>query len=69
MHISKVNLITNIVGPEATRKFETGSVAENRERYEINLPLNDFLNPKSEENVNKFYDPNDSIKKSFYPLH
>lgn len=63
----KVNLITNIgFGPEATRKFEAGSVAENRERYEINLPLNDFLNPKSEEKVNKYYDLNEfSLKNPF----
>lgn len=63
----KFNLITNIgFGLEATRTNDIYSDAANRERFEINLPLSNFINPYSEERVNKYYDLNEfSLKSSF----
>ena len=63
----KLNLITNIgFGLDATRTNDINSDAANRQRFEINIPLNHFTHPKSEERVNKFYDLNEfSLKNSF----
>lgn len=55
--IPKVNLITNIgFGSDATHTRGLNPETYSISRKEINLPLNHVVNPKTEIDVNNFYD-------------
>ncbi|MFT0849655.1 glycosyltransferase family 2 protein [Achromobacter sp. F4_2707] len=63
--VPKVNLITNIgFGADATHTFSQNSIAANRTRHEINLPLNHTQNAKSEIEINNFFDNNVFLTRS-----
>lgn len=55
--VPKVNLITNIgFGADATHTFEVDSIAANRARHEVELPLTHNCNELSEKKINLYYD-------------
>lgn len=55
--VPKVNLITNVgFGADATHTFSTDSVAANRQRFEMIIPLIHNSSKESEEKINMFYD-------------
>lgn len=64
--VPKISLITNIgFGADATHTSDEKSAAANRQRYEINIPLNHSPNYLSEKKINDFYDRNEFSLKSF----
>lgn len=57
--VPRVNLITNVgFGEDATHTLNSNSVAANRKRCEINIPLKHYPNQESSIKINDFYDRN-----------
>lgn len=64
--VPKVNLITNLgFGADATHTFNSQCESANRERFEINFPLNHSPHPESEIKINDFFDRNVFSSKFF----
>ena len=64
--VPRLNLISNIgFGFDATHTIDVNSKSNNRKKYDFRFPINHDLNENSEILVNKFYDDNEFLKRSF----